>query len=413
MNLLKTDERRPELRKWNDCKGFCDTPLREVVVNSIAIFIFIDAMGWEIIKDRSFLKDVLPHRFRVGMQFGYSSTAIPTILSGEKPTVHKHLSFYYYAPDRSPFKLMRYLGLGLLPSSVADRWRVRHMLSKVVARYHGFTGYFEMYAMPFSRIHLFDYIEKTDIFVPGGLYPVKNIADVLEERRIPYHISNWRLQEIQNIEALIQDLRRGEIRFAFLYTAAMDGLLHRVTKTGPEVDDKMDWYEKQIRRVLKEAEASYQDTYVAVFSDHGMTTLAGVTDVKNEVERVGAKFGKDYAAVYDSTMARFWFFHEDSKQLILERLSSIPHAHILNDRELKQYRVDFDDHMYGETFLLMDPGWQIEPCDMGLKALPGMHGFAPEHDDSYAALLSSEPPGMEMKCVDDYFRLMVSHMRCK
>jgi hypothetical protein len=43
---------------------------------------------------------------------------------------------------------------------------------------------------------------------------------------------------------------------------------------------------------------------------------------------------------------------------------------------------------------------------MGLKALPAMHGFAPEHDDSYAAMLSSEPVNIELKCVDDYFRLM-------
>jgi hypothetical protein len=379
-------------------------------VKSVAIFVFIDAMGWEIVKDRPFLEDVLPHRYRVGMQFGYSSTAIPTILSGEKPTSHKHLSFYYYAPEKSPFKLMRYLGLGLLPASIAERWRVRHMLSKVVARYHGFTGYFEMYSMPFSKIHLFDYIEKTDIFVPGGLSPLKNIADVLQERRIPYHISNWRLQEIQNIEALIQDLRRGEIRFAFLYTAAMDGLLHRVTKNGPEVDKKMEWYEAHIRRVLKEAEAMYQNIYIAVFSDHGMTTLTGVVDVRNEVERVGAKFGKDYAAVYDSTMARFWFFNDVIRRTILDKLGTIPHAHVMGDSEFERYHIDFADHMYGETFLLMDPGWQIEPCDMGLKALPAMHGFAPEHEDSYAALLSSEPLEIEVNCVDDYFRVMTSRM---
>ncbi len=62
-------------------------------MKKIAIFMFIDAMGWEIIKNRSFLQDLLPHGSRVEMQFGYSSTAIPTILSGQKPTVHKHLSF--------------------------------------------------------------------------------------------------------------------------------------------------------------------------------------------------------------------------------------------------------------------------------------------------------------------------------
>ena len=379
-------------------------------MKKIAIFMFIDAMGWEIIKDRSFLKDLLPHRYRVGMQFGYSSTAIPTILTGQKPTVHKHLSFYYYAPEKSPFKMMKYLGLGMLPSSIADRWRVRHILSKVVARYYGFTGYFEMYAMPFSRIHLFDYIEKTDIFVPGGLSPVKNLADTLEENRISYHISNWRLQESQNIEALTKDVQKGEINFAFLYTAAMDGLLHRVTKNGAEIDVKMKWYEDNIRKLMKEAQSNYQDVYFTVFSDHGMTTLAGVVDMKREVEKLGLIFGKDYAAVYDSTMVRLWFLNDSARDIILEALSKAPHSHILDDMELKKYSIDFHDHMYGDTILLMDPGWQIAPCDMGLKALPGMHGFAPEHEDSYAALLSSDPVDIQLGCVDDYFRLMREKM---
>jgi predicted AlkP superfamily pyrophosphatase or phosphodiesterase len=379
-------------------------------VKKIAVFMFIDAMGWEIIKDRAFLKDLLPYRSKVGMQFGYSCTAIPTILTGETPTVHGHLSFYYYAPEKSPFKLMERLGFGLLPSALADRWRVRHVLSKIVAKCYGYTGYFEMYAMPFSRLPFFDYIEKTDLFVPGGLSPVPNLADVLEEKGIPYHISNWRLPEAQNIEALIQDVRKGQIHFAFLYTAAMDGLLHRVTKAGSEVTTKLEWYEQQIRGLVKEMEAVYQDISLTVFSDHGMTTLAGVVDVKSEVERLGLKFGQDYAAVYDSTLARLWFFNDLSRQAILETLNKTPHSHILGKDELERYHVNFEDHMYGETFLLMDPGWQIEPCDMGLKALPAMHGFAPEHEDSDAALLSSRPVTAEVRHVKDFFRLMTDSM---
>jgi hypothetical protein len=379
-------------------------------VKKIAVFMFIDAMGWEIVKNRDFLKDLLPHRYRVGMQFGYSCTAIPTILSGEKPTVHKHLSFYYYAPDKSPFKMFKYMGLGILPSSIADRWRVRHTLSKFVAKYYGFTGYFEMYAMPFNRISYFDYIEKTDLFVPGGLSPVKNLADTLEEKRIPYHISNWRLPEFQNIEALIQDVKKGEINFAFLYTAAMDGLLHRVTKDGPEITTKMNWYEDHIRRLFRELEANYDDIHLAVFSDHGMTTLTEVVDVKTPLEKLGYKFGKDYVAVYDSTMVRLWFLNDTAKKSIHEALLKVPYSHVLNDEELKRYNINFPDNMYGETILLMDPGFQIAPSDMGLKALPGMHGFAPEHEDSFAALLSSEEVNIDLKCVDDYFRLMTQKM---
>lgn len=380
-------------------------------MKKFSLFMFIDALGWEIIKDRDFLKDLVPHRYRIQMQFGYSSTAIPTILTGEKPTAHKHLSFYYYAPDKSPFKIFKALLLQYLPGCIVDRWRVRHILSKLVAKLYGYTGYFEMYAMPFDRIHYFDYIEKTDMFVPDGLKPVKNLADRLEEKGIPYHISNWRLKEIENIEALIKEIKEGEIRFAFLYTAAMDSLLHMVTKDGKEIDEKLEWYSEQIHRVIDEVKKTYDDFYFAVLSDHGMTTLEGVVDVKRKVEGLGLKFGEDYVAVYDSTMGRFWFLNDRAEQRIVDILSQIPHARVLSEEDEKRYYIDFEDNMYGDKYLLMDPGWQIEPCDMGIKALPAMHGFAPEHEDSYAALLSSEPVDIPLETVADFHRLMLQKMQ--
>ena len=49
---------------------------------NIEIFLFIDALGWKIINDHKFMTDLLPHRKKIFMQFGYSSSAIPTILSG-------------------------------------------------------------------------------------------------------------------------------------------------------------------------------------------------------------------------------------------------------------------------------------------------------------------------------------------
>lgn len=66
--------------------------------------------------------------------------------------------------------------------------------------------------------------------------------------------------------------------------------------------------------------------------------------------------------------------------------------------------------MYGESYPLTDPGWRIEPRDMGLKALPAMHGFAPEQEDSSATLLGSDAVDLEMRCVDDFYRLMTAGM---
>ena len=52
---------------------------------TIEIFLFIDALGWKIVNDYSFLTELLPYRKKIDMQFGYSSSAIPTILSGKTP----------------------------------------------------------------------------------------------------------------------------------------------------------------------------------------------------------------------------------------------------------------------------------------------------------------------------------------
>ena len=71
---------------------------------TIEIFLFIDALGWKIINDHNFMAELLPNRKKILMQFGYSSSAIPTILSGKTPAEHGHLGLFRFAPEESPFK---------------------------------------------------------------------------------------------------------------------------------------------------------------------------------------------------------------------------------------------------------------------------------------------------------------------
>ena len=103
-------------------------------MKSIPIYLFMDAMGWEIVQNYHFLESELPFRYPVQMQFGYSSTAIPTILTGKYPREHNHFSFYYYDPEHSPFKIFRYLkfffGAGLHPHCLLNRGRVRGYISR-------------------------------------------------------------------------------------------------------------------------------------------------------------------------------------------------------------------------------------------------------------------------------------------
>ena len=50
--------------------------------DGITIYVLIDALGWELLRSRPFLDDILQERHRVETILGYSSGAIPTVLTG-------------------------------------------------------------------------------------------------------------------------------------------------------------------------------------------------------------------------------------------------------------------------------------------------------------------------------------------
>src|SRR5439155_20183 len=80
------------------------------------VFVLIDAFGWEIAQRLGFLSDALPHRAPLRTVLGYSSGAIPTMLTGKSPAEHGHWNLFYYDPEGSPFRWLR--GLHFLPDRV-------------------------------------------------------------------------------------------------------------------------------------------------------------------------------------------------------------------------------------------------------------------------------------------------------
>src|SRR3989338_11390970 len=77
--------------------------LQHTTKGSVSIFILIDALGWEYIKDRPFLSDIAVTKQPVKSILGFSSAVIPSILTGKLPQEHKHWSLYFNSPRTSPF----------------------------------------------------------------------------------------------------------------------------------------------------------------------------------------------------------------------------------------------------------------------------------------------------------------------
>ena len=370
----------------------------------IEIFLFIDALGWKIVNDHRFLTELLPERKKINMQFGYSSSAIPTILSGKTPAEHGHLGLFRFAPERSPFKLLSRFAWLFKPASFWNRGRVRHHLSKLLKKIYGFTGYFQLYRMPIWKLQYTDYCEKQNLFVASGMGEIENLYDFLSKKRIIFHISDWHLSDEENYSAAEKAIDDGK-NFLFVYTASLDGLLHDKVKEPSEVGTKLSGIRKNIEHLYKKAEDSAETVHFTVISDHGMTPLSGVADVMKKIEESGLVFGKDYGACFDSTMARFYYLKEGSKPEIERRMKSFP-GHFLSREEELKYGIYRSDRAFGDAIFLLDAGIQIVPSDMGEKPLNGMHGFSPEDEHSFAAILSNEPIPETIAAVSDYYRFM-------
>ncbi|MBQ7651909.1 MAG: alkaline phosphatase family protein [Victivallales bacterium] len=372
----------------------------------VEIFMFIDALGWDTVSRTAFMAKEFPNRRPVQMQFGYSCSAIPTILSGRTPAEHGHLGLFRFAPQDSPFKRIGWLEKIMVPRSFWQRGRVRHWLSKAVKRLYGFTGYFQLYQMPFGKLGMMDYCEKKDLFASHGLDDVENLRDMLEKNGVRFHISNWHLSDGENIWNACRAIEGG-CRFLFIYNAAFDGFMHDHVGDWNAIPKKLEWYEAQIKGVLACCERLKKSVRFTLFSDHGMTPLTTTVDIKSAVEASGLVFGKDYGACYDSTMARFTYLQPGSKErihTILDRFSSS--GHWLTSDEERKYGVFREDRLFGDEIFFVNPGIQIVPSDMGSKPLNGMHGFEPSDEYSLAMVMSNDAIPDYVLTVADYFRLM-------
>ena len=376
--------------------------------NHVEIFLFIDALGWELVSKTAFMTDKLPFRRPIEMQFGYSSTAIPTILSGRTPAEHGHLGLFRFAPANSPFRKLGRIAPLMKPEKLWNRGRVRHWLSRIIGRVYGFTGYFQLYQMPFRKLPLMDYCEKNDLFARHGMGDVENLRDLLIRLGTDYHISDWHIGDRKNFAAAREAIAENR-KFIFLYTAELDGLLHQYPfpPLHDLIREKLAWYREEIDSLFRTCRETGREMRLTVISDHGMTPLTGTVDLKSAVEKTPLVFGKDYGACYDSTMFRVTFLTPESEKIIREAVAPFETSgHWLSEEEEKHYGIFRQDRLFGDAIFLMDPGIQIVPSDMGGKPLNGMHGFAPEDKDSRAVILSTDEIPDRVRCVADYFGLM-------
>src|SRR5204862_360771 len=139
--------------------------------------------------------------------------------------------------------------------------------------------------------------------------------------------------ETENLTKLTSEIEAERIDFAFVYWPELDCMLHLSGNDAPEPRKKLLNYEKWIEELLAKARAHYEEVRLFIFSDHGMANCDELVDLKSQIAALNLKMGMDYAVVYDSTMARFWFFNQRARDAITEQLRRVPQGRILPDAQ--------------------------------------------------------------------------------
>jgi hypothetical protein len=371
----------------------------------IHLFVLIDALGWTYIQDRDFLCDLLPYRQPLRTILGFSSGAIPTILTGVPPSQNGHWNLFYYDPEHSPFRWLRHFRF--LPDRLLNARLTRKLMKELGRRVLGLGPLFEC-CVSTTLLPFFNWTEKRNIYAIGGITGAPSIFDQLAAAQIPYHVYSYHaFTDAGGLSQARRDLQQNGAGFYFIYLSEMDSLLHHACGDATKVSERLGWYASELRTLYNTARERDPEAALTVFSDHGMTPIHTHYDLAAQVEALRLRMPDDYLAVYDSTMVRFWFFNQSARQRVEDLLKTMSCGRMLSEVELRGLGIYFPDHRYGELVFLLHPGWLLSRSDFHGQWLPaGMHGYHPDDLYSDGIFLTSSQPPVQVRSVADVYHCM-------
>ena len=361
--------------------------------SSLSIIILVDGLGWSLVQQTGFLIDLLPHRGPATPPSGYSSAAIPALLTGLPPsTTGKWLLF---ARRRSgPGRLHNFARLASIANrNVSVDFRLRRWVRWWCIRMRRWPPHFSLYQIPFTCLRELAF-EDTDMgWAPRQVRGSPTLFPKIEASGQRLNLFGYPTQDERTLDTALEIISAGESGVCILYLWQLDSAFHSDFHDSARRQTAVDRYAEGIRRLHDAARARHQHVNIAIVSDHGMTPVAGGVDVAaflNEcpvIRQVGP------FVFYNSTLVQVWCDDRSALPRLRDALAGIPHGSLLSEERLRGEGVWFEDRRFGDLFVLMDEGWVVQPCFFGDELPSGMHGYDPTLPDSQAICLTNVDVG--------------------
>ncbi|MFO0755113.1 MAG: alkaline phosphatase family protein [Byssovorax sp.] len=359
------------------------------------LVVFVDALGPSQLERFGSELGVLPHRKKLSGILGYSSGALPTVLTGVPPAVHGRMCLFSRRKEGDPSILAPLSVLGLLPRVVHERGALRRALGKALSRARGLTGYVQLHRVPPEAFRWLDLPERDDMFQAETIGPARTFLADARKAGLSVYAARWQLPEAERWAEAHAELRKSRPDLAFLYATELDGNLHERGNRDPLIGEVAARIGKRIahaRELLADDGASLT---TIVVGDHGMADVDRVVDPRPVLPSLAP------AQVFvDSTMIRLWGSPSalDRARLALER-SSLPGAWLGRD-DLRDRRAPTEGSPFAEALWVMPEGTLLAPSFLGGK-VKGMHGYDLGTRSSFAALATDDAGAAEAQAITD------------
>ncbi len=349
------------------------------------LVVFVDALGPRQLERFGSRLNALSHRRQVRGILGYTSGALPTVLTGASPRVHGRMCLFSEHKKGEPHLLAPLSWLGLLPRVVHERRRVRRVFERWLVARHGLTGYVALHKVPPEHFRWLTLPEQEDLFSARDIGGARTFLTDAREAGLSVYASPWQTPEPERWAKAHAVLDVHQPDLTFLYSAELDALLHLEGNDGPRAALAAERIAGHIQRARSALSRGGAEVVTFVVGDHGMADIHATIDPRALVRSLGRT-----RVFADSTMLRVW-----GNPAELERVQ----ARVLGERwpgvwmdlaALRESEVPTQNVPFGNALFVLDEGIMFAPSFLG-GAAAGMHGYGLESASCFAALASDNP----------------------
>jgi Type I phosphodiesterase / nucleotide pyrophosphatase len=348
------------------------------------LVVFVDALGPAQLDRFGDRLGFLPRRRTLRGILGYSSGALPTILTGAPPSIHGRMCLFSRNAEEEGGILSPLSILGILPRTIHERQSVRRLAALGLAKYSNISGYLALHRVPPQAFRWLDIPEREDLFQTEAIGAASTFLADARAAGLCVFTAKWNLPEAKRWGEAFTTLSTLQPDLTFLYSAELDAHLHKFGNAARNTEPMLTRIAGRIRRAQELLAKGGRPLMTIVVGDHGMADVHRIIDPRPLAAQISAEH-----SFIDSTMWRFWGPESTLVTTRKQLETALIPGSWFDLRMLRSRGVPVIGAPFGQALWLLPEGAIFAPSWLGGNAR-GMHGYDVGTQSSLAALASND-----------------------